>query len=142
MINLVGKWQISETIGFDLEKGMFWRTLDEAQAAGEDENTLKIQRFGVTVFSEDGIMETLVPLDKMGVTEEMLEALKEEGKTIKDGMVVLETKKWKTEDGKNYIDTGIVGEIADEEVSPWAEIVEVDENTIEMLGALRYKRAE
>lgn len=142
MINLVGKWQISETIGFDLEKGMFWRTLDEAQAAVEDENTLKIQRFGVTVFSEDGIMETLVPLDKMGVTEEMLEALKEEGKTIKDGMVVLETKKWKTEDGKNYIDTGIVGEIADEEVSPWAEIVEIDENTIEMLGALRYKRAE
>ncbi|MGN0577780.1 MAG: hypothetical protein ACI4J4_04080 [Ruminiclostridium sp.] len=142
MINLVGKWQISETIGFSLEKGMFWRTLDEAEAAGEDENTLKIQRFGVTVFSEDGTMETLVPLDKMGVTEEMIEALKEEGKTIKDGMLVLETKQWKTEEGKNYINSGITGEIVDEEVSPWAEIAEADENTIEMLGALRYKRAE
>ncbi|MGN0657735.1 MAG: hypothetical protein ACI4KR_13185 [Ruminiclostridium sp.] len=142
MINLVGKWQISETIGFDLEKGMFWRTLDEAEAAGEDENTLKIQRFGVTVFYEDGTMETLVPLDKLGVTEEMLEALKEEGKTIKDGMVVLEMKQWKTEEEKNYINSGITGEIVDEEVSPWAEIVEVDDNTIEMLGVLRYKRAE
>ena len=35
-----------------------------------------------------------------------------------------------------------LGETMDEEVSPWAEIVEVDENTIEILGALRYKRAE
>ena len=60
--------------------------------------------------------------------------------TLRDGMVVISTNSWKTEDGKNYYNTGIQGEVLGEEVSPWQEIVEVGD-MIEF-SMVRYARAE
>ena len=73
-------------------------------------------------------------------TQEQIEKAIAEGTKIRDGMIVLDSQEWKTEDGKNLYNTGNKGEILGEEISPWVEIKEIDD-MIEM-EVLRYVRAE
>ena len=138
-MNLIGKWKVKETIHFSLENGMEWKTLEELEALGEDEDSLSTYRNSVMIFHENGTAENLMILPS-DCTQEQIEAVIAEGHEIRDGMMVLDCKEWKTEDGKNLYNTGNKGEILGEEISPWVEIQEVDD-MIE-LQLLRYERAE
>lgn len=138
-MNLIGKWKVKEAINFSPENGMEWKTVDELEALGQDESTIATYRNTLTVFNEDGTMETLMTLPA-DCTQEMLDELIAEGKEIRDGMAVISKEEWKTEDGKNYYNTGVNGEVCGEEVSPWVEITEIGD-MIE-LQFLRYIRAE
>ena len=73
-------------------------------------------------------------------TQEQIEEVIAEGKEIRDGMMVLDCKEWKTEDGKTLFNGGTGGEVLGEEVSPWIELQEVD-GLIEV-EFVRYGRAE
>lgn len=138
-MNLIGKWKVKEVLRFSPENGMEWKTLEEIEALGEDEDTLSMYRNSVMIFHENGTAETLMHLPA-DCTQEQVEAVIAEGHEIHDGMMVLDSKEWKTEDGKNLYNTGNEGEILGEEVSPWVELQEVDD-MIE-LQFLRYTRAE
>ena len=141
-MNLVGKWKVKELLQFSLENGMEWKPVDEVIAANADEDEeeeggFNAYRDTITSFNEDGTVDTLAK-----AREGYLEAAQANGEevTLRDGMVVISTNSWKTEDGKNYYNTGIQGEVLGEEVSPWQEIVEVGE-MIEF-SMVRYARAE
>ena len=117
-MNLIGKWKVKETIHFSLENGMEWKTLEELEALGEDEDSLSTYRNSVMIFHENGTAENLMILPS-DCTQEQIEAVIAEGHEIRDGMMVLDCKEWKTEDGKNLYNTGNKGEILGEEISPW-----------------------
>ena len=141
-MNLVGKWKVKELLQFSLENGMEWKPVDEVIAANADEDEeeeggFNAYRDTITYFNEDGTVDTLAK-----APEGYLEAAQANGEevTLRDGMVVISTNSWKTEDGKNYYNTGIQGEVLGEEVSPWQEIVEVGD-MIEF-SMVRYARAE
>ena len=138
-MNLIGKWKVKEVLSFSPEKGMEWITVDEIVKAADDPESIAMYRDTVTVFNEDGTVETFMHLPE-GFTQEQIDAAIAEGTVIRDGMIVMETKQWKTEDGKNLYNTENQGEILGEEVSPWVEIKEVgDMIEIELL---RFVRAE
>lgn len=138
-MNLIGKWKTKEILRFSAENGMEWKTLDELAAMGEDEDSLSPYRNSLIVFNEDGTMETLMPVPE-DFTKEQIDALIAEGNEVRNGMAVIDKKKWKTEDGKNLCNSDVEGEIFGEEVSPWAEIKEVDD-MIE-IEFVRYGRAD
>ncbi len=138
-MNLIGKWKVKEVLRFSPENGMEWKTVEELEAQGADEDDLSMYRNSFMIFHENGTAENLMSLPE-GCTQEQIEAVIAEGKEIRDGMMVLDRKEWKTEDGKNLYNTGIEGEALGEEVSPWTELQEV--NDMIELQFLRYARVE
>ena len=138
-MNPIGKWKVKQVLRFSPENGMEWKTLEELEAQGVDEDDLSMYRNSVMIFHENGTVETLMtlPADCM---QEQIEAAIAEGHEIRDGMMVIDCKEWKIEDGKNLYNTGNEGKVLGEEVSPWVELQEVDD-MIE-LQFLRYARAE
>ena len=141
MMNLIGKWNVCETMRFDEEKGMCWEnvsvTLTRADLDKDDLMLLK----AVAVFEEDGSLSILSPLSE-GVSQEMVDEAVASGEiTLKDGMMLTDQKHWKVENGKNMADTGAEGEVLGEKVGPWEEIKEIGEDTIEIM-MMRLKRAE
>ena len=138
-MNLIGKWKVKEVLHFSLENGMEWKPLEELETLGVDEDSLSMYQNSVMIFNENGTVENMMSLPAE-YTQEQIEKAIAEGTKIRDGMIVLDSQEWKTEDGKNLYNTGNKGEILGEEISPWVEIKEIDD-MIEM-EVLRYVRAE
>lgn len=138
-MNLIGKWKVKQTMHFSLENGMEWKTLEELETLGTDEDIISEYKNSVMIFHENGTVENLMTLPA-DITQEQIDQVIEEGHEIRDGMLVLGKNEWKVEDGKNLYNTGNEGEVFGEEVSPWIEVQEVDD-MIE-LEMIRYARAE
>ena len=138
-MNPIGKWKVKQVLRFSPENGMEWKTLEELEAQGVDEDDLSMYRNSVMIFHENGTVETLMTLPA-DCTQEQIEAAIAEGHEIRDGMMVVDQKEWKTEDGKTLFNGGTEGEVLGDEVSPWIELREVD-GLIEV-EFMRYGRAE
>lgn len=141
MMNLIGKWNVYETMRFDEEKGMCWENVSVTLTRDDlDKDDLMLLK-AVAVFDEDGSLSILSPLPE-GVSQEMVDEAVASGViTLKDGMMLTDQKHWKVENGKNLADTGAEGEVLGEKVGPWEEIKEIGEDTIEIM-MMRLKRAE
>ena len=141
MMNLIGKWNVYETMRFDEEKGMCWKNVSVTLTRDDlDKDDLMLLK-AVAVFDEDGSLSILSPLPE-GVSQEMVDEAVASGViTLKDGMMLTDQKHWKVENGKNLADTGAEGEVLGEKVGPWEEIKEIGEDTIEIM-MMRLKRAE
>ena len=135
-MNPVGKWKVKEVISFNENFEMVWKTIDElaASASEDDDNSVSVYQNSITVFNDNGTVETIMLIPE-GATAEELEDVE-----IRDGMAVIDTKQWKNEDGKNLYNSEIQGEVLGEEVSPWIEIKEVGD-MIE-LESIRLARIE
>lgn len=135
-MNPVGKWKVKEVISFNENFEMVWKTIDElaASASEDDDNSVSVYQNSITVFNDNGTVETIMPIPE-GATAEELEDVE-----IRDGTAVIDTKQWKNEDGKNLYNSEIQGEVLGEEVSPWIEIKEVGD-MIE-LESIRLARIE
>lgn len=135
-MNPVGKWKVKEVISFNENFEMVWKTIDDlaASASEDDDNSVSVYQNSITVFNDNGTVETIMPIPE-GATAEELEDVE-----IRDGMAVIDTKQWKNEDGKNLYNSEIQGEVLGEEVSPWIEIKEVGD-MIE-LESIRLARIE
>ena len=135
-MNPVVKWKVKEVISFNENFEMVWKTIDElaASASEDDDNSVSVYQNSITVFNDNGTVETIMPIPE-GATAEELEDVE-----IRDGMAVIDTKQWKNEDGKNLYNSEIQGEVLGEEVSPWIEIKEVGD-MIE-LESIRLARIE
>ena len=138
-MDLIGKWKIKQALSFDPDNGLVWKPVDQIVVSDDDEQMEKLYRESITVFNENGTVETLLPFCKEDYTKEQLDALSQEV-CIRDGMIIIGTKEWKNEDGKNLYNTETEGEILGETISPWVEVKEID-GMIE-LEAIRLERVE
>ena len=134
MINLIGKWNIVESMQFNDEKGcMEWAKVEDILAKEDVDREIAMLAKSIVLFEEDGNLVFLTPLPE-GVSQAEVDAAVAAGQIkLRDGMMLTQQKHWKVENEKNMADTGVEGEVLGEKVGPWEEIKEVDENTIELM---------
>ena len=77
-------------------------------------------------FTEDSRVLNLSPIPEDLSQEELDEVIENCEYELYEGYIKLTEYRWKTENGKYYLDTNIQGEVLGEEVSPWEEISVVD----------------
>lgn len=141
-MNLIGKWRIVESMQFNEEKECFeWAKVSDILAREDVDEDMVMLLNGTALFEEDGNLVFLSPLPEGISQEEIDEAVASGEVELRDGMMVTQQNRWKTEDGKNLADTGAEGEVLGEKVGPWEEIKEIDNETIEMT-MFRLRRAE
>ena len=134
MTRLIGKWMVAETMQFNDEKcKVEWVSVETISSKEElDRDMLMLLKTQV-VFQEDGTIDFFCPLPE-GVSQAEIDAAIAAGKLkLKDGMMVMDQKHWKEEDGKILTDTGAEGEVLGEKVGPWEELKEIDGDLIEMM---------
>ena len=134
MKNLMGKWVVAETMQFNDEKCTIeWVSVESILAKEDlDKDMIMLLKTQV-VFQEDGTIDFFCPLPE-GVSQAEIDAAIAAGQLkLKDGMMVMQQKHWKEEDGKILTDTGAKGEVLGEKVGPWEELKEVDGGMIEMM---------
>ena len=132
-MNLIGKWSIVETMQFNEETERFeWVKVSDILAQEDVDEDMVMLLNGIAIFEEDGNLVFLSPLPEGLSQEEIDEAVASGEVELRDGKMVTQQNHWKTEGGKNLADTGAEGEALGEEVGPWEEIKEIDDNTIEM----------
>ena len=74
----------------------------------------------------DGSLYMLMPVPERVTKEEIDEAVKAGEVNLRDGMIFDRPMKWEERDGKLWFDTGIEGEVFDEEADTWICAVEDD----------------
>ena len=126
-MSLVGRWKIVEAMRFNENFEQEWVPVETILADEDlDDDDKKIYNM-IMDFLEDGRVLNLMPIPEGVSQEEIDEAVKSGEIALHDGfMMTNEENHWKTEDGKNYYDTGVQGEALGEEVSSWIELPEVD----------------
>lgn len=142
MINLIGKWNIVESMQFNDEKGCLdWAKIEDILAQEDVDREIAMLAKSIVLFEEDGNLVFLTPLPEGVSQEEIDEAVAAGEITLRDGMMITQQNHWKVENGKNMADTGVEGEVLGEKVGPWEELKEIDGNTIEMM-MYRLRKAE
>ena len=125
-MSLVGRWKIVEAIRFNEEFKPEWAPIEELLADEELELGDKIMYSSFMEFTEDGRVLNLSPIPEDLSQEELDEVIENCEYELYEGYIKLTEYRWKTENGKYYLDTNIQGEVLGEEVSPWEEISVVD----------------
>lgn len=133
MRDLLGKWRVAEIMMFDEKSSDFvWEKVEDIVKKPDIDVEYLHSTKTIMDFESDKIY-FLSPIPEGVTQEEIDEAVAEGELTIRDGMACPESYDWKIEDGKAYFNSGVEGEVLDEEVSPWVEIEEVGD-MIEMLS--------
>ena len=134
MTNVTGKWRIAEAMQFNEEKCQMEWTGIETILAKEDQDKDTIMLLNtLVIFQEDGTIDFLCPLPE-GVSQAEIDAAIVAGKLrLKDGLMVMDQKHWKEENGKIMADTGAEGEVFGEKVGPWEELKVVDGDKVELM---------
>ena len=125
-MDLIGRWKIVEAIRFDENFKPEWASIEEILADEELEPEDKIMYSSFMEFTEDGRVLNLSPIPEDLSQEEIDEVIESGEYELYEGYIKLTEYRWKTENGKYYLDTNIQGEVLGEEVSPWEEISVVD----------------
>lgn len=142
MKKIQGKWIVAETMQFNDETcKVEWVSVEKILAKDDlDKDMIMLLKTQV-VFQEDGAIDFFCPLPE-GVSQADIDAAIAAGQLkMKDGMMVMQQKHWKEEDGKILTDTGAEGEVLGEKVGPWEELKVLDGDRIEMM-MYRLKKAE
>ena len=142
MKDLLGKWMVAEAMQFNEEQCKFeWAKIEDVLSKGEMDREMTMLMKTVVEFQDDGSIDFFCPLPE-GVSQAEIDAAIAAGKLkLKDGMMLMDQKHWKEEDGKIMTDTGAKGEVLGEKVGPWEELKVVDGGMIEMM-LYRLKKAE
>jgi hypothetical protein len=142
MKNLLGKWVVAETMQFNDETcKVEWVGIETILAKEDLDKDMIMLLDTQVVFQEDGTIDFFCPLPE-GVSQAEIDAAIAAGQLkMKDGMMVMQQKHWKEENGKIMTDTGAEGEVLGEKVGPWEELKELDGDRIEMM-MYRLKKAE
>lgn len=142
MTSIIGKWLVAEAMQFNEEKcSLEWAKVEDILSKGEVDRETAMLLNTVVIFQDDGTIDFLCPLPD-GVSQDEIDAALAAGQLmLKDGMMMMDSKHWKEEDGKILTDTGAKGEVLGERVGPWVELKEVDDDIIEMM-MYRLKKVE
>ena len=138
-MNYVGKWKLHSVMIYDENEQPVYLTpseyldspmpyIDETdEEAVEDEMKERKKLIGMSIkICDDGNLYMLSPLPE-GVSQKEIDSAVSAG-VIKlvDGAIADEPKSWELRNGELWFDTGIEGEVYDEEVSSWVK--PIDEN--------------
>ena len=116
-MDLIGRWKIVEAIRFDENFKAEWASIEEILADEELEPEDKIMYSSFMDFTEDGRVLNLSPIPEDLSQEELYEVVESCEYELYDGYIKLTEYRWKTENGKYYLDTNIQGEVLGEEIS-------------------------
>ena len=133
-MDILGKWKVAKTLYIDQQTfDKSWESPSVLLESGKIDEEYASLLSAVYEFCSDGTVRIAMPIPD-GVPQEDVDAAVKAGEITLcgDGMMLLETKQWKEENGKTFYDTGIKGTVFDEEVSSLEEIKEVD-GLIELL---------
>ena len=125
-MDLIGRWKIVEAIRLDENFKPEWASIEEILADEELEPEDKIMYSSFMEFTEDVRVLNLSPIPEDLSKEEIDEVVENCEYELYEGYIKLTEYRWKTENGKYYLDTNIQGEVLGEEISPWEEISVVD----------------
>ncbi|MGN0470135.1 MAG: hypothetical protein ACI4GV_04405 [Acutalibacteraceae bacterium] len=115
-MDIIGKWKIKE-LNIPTPDGVKTFT-PETLPDDEDFEDYKEISTQFLEFAPDGTLYTLMP-----IPEDMIEAAKEQGIEVRDGNIaVMDSTKWKENDGKFFFDSKIEGEFLGETVDSFMEI--------------------
>ena len=140
-MNVIGKWKIAASLTYDDNGKQVWKTVEEI-AADPDTDPFDLEMYNsIFVFSEDGFVRTIVALPE-DTPQEEIDAAVEAGEIelYEPGFVAMEKTPWKEENGKVFFDSGVEGEVLDEKVDPWTEIIPTDDGI--QYALLRLVRAD
>ena len=140
-MNVIGKWKIAAALTLNDQFEQVWKTVSE-MAADPEVDPFDLQMFdSLIIFGEDGVIKTAIKIPEDLPQEEIDAAIASgECELYAPGLMVVEKREWKEEDGKIKFKSGVEGEILGEEVDPWVEIIPL-ENGIEY-GTFRLTRAD
>ena len=134
MKNLIGKWRVVEIMHFNDETENFeWSKVSDLLAKGDTDPEIAMMANSEAFFEEDGNLVLVSPIPEDVTKEELDEALAAGELELRDGKMVTGQNHWKVEDGRTMTDTGMEGEVLGEEVGPWIDLKEIDDNTIELM---------
>lgn len=138
-MNYTGKWKLHSVMVFDDNNMPLFLTpeeylnspmpyvdeSDEEEVAHEMKERKKLIGMSIKIY-DDGNLYMLSPLPE-GVSQKEIDSAVSAG-VIKlvDGAIADEPKSWELRNGELWFDTGIEGEVYDEEVSSWVK--PIDEN--------------
>ena len=125
-MDLVGRWKVVEAIRFDENFKPEWASIEEILADEELQPEDKIVYSSFMDFTEDERVLNLSPIPEDLSQEEIDDVIESGEYELYEGYIKLTEYRWKTENGKYYLDTNIRGEVLGEEISPWEEISVVD----------------
>ena len=132
-MNVTGLWQVVSVMGFD-QKSMEMVWIPKSESDGAEDYVKKA--FGAMFeFKEDGTLGIMMEGPSVDdVPKDELDQYVAAGRAfVDDGKVYLiESKDWKEEDGKIFINSGEKGEVLGEEINPYKEAVE-EGNTLVVL---------
>ena len=132
-MNVAGVWKIKSAQQFDaatmklVEKNVEDILADTSIA--DDEKQMLHAKF---VFKDDGFVYTALPVPEGTPQEEIDEYLASGEAWMVDGMLGIERREWKEEDGKVKFNTGTKGEVLGEAIDPWMEIKENEDGSIKL----------
>ena len=129
-MDIIGKWKIAQAKKYAVEGGKLTQVWADAEATLADESVDESDKQmlrAVVECTAEGKVLWCIPIPAE-VTQEQIDAAIASGELSlnEDGLMTLEEKAWKEENGKLMYDTGSKGEVLGEEISPWVEITEED----------------
>lgn len=125
-MNIVGKWNISETQVFNIKTfKLDWRTAEDIMADESAEDYVKESLAYSYIFTENGRVLVVMPIPA-NVPKEKIDAAVASGEfsLYGDSYMIIEEKAWKEENGRFFLDTGAKGEVLGEKASSWVDIKE------------------
>ncbi len=130
-MEILGVWKIKTAQTFDaatmklVEKNVE-DILADTSISDDDKQMLNAK----FIFKDDGFVYTTLPIPEDMPQEEIDEYIASGEAWIVDGMLGIERKEWKEEDGKFRFNSGTKGEVLGEAIDPWMDIAVNDDGSI------------
>ena len=130
-MNIIGKWKMDAMFLPLSEEKTDWIKVSEIDFTDEKYEDIAMMPHLLHIFNADHTVQILMPIPE-DTPQEVIDEEVKNGAVVVDGKyIVIEESHWKEENGKIYYDTKAQGTIFDEEVSPWVEMKELSDGTVE-----------
>ena len=124
-MNVVGIWKIKAAAQWDAATmSLVEKNVEDILADTSVDDSDKKMLACKFVFKDDGFVYTAMPIPEDMPKEAIDEYIASGEGFLVDGLLGIERKEWKEEDGKVKFNTGTKGEVLGEAIDPWAEITE------------------
>ena len=131
-MNVLGTWKIAAVYTFDADFNKELKPVGEVLDAPETDDDMRMMLTAEYEFCDDGSLLVKALLPENISREEIDEAVEAGEITLcGDDRFMIESYEWKEEDGKILFDSGIEGEAFGEKTSPWEEIEQLEDGTLQ-----------
>ena len=130
-MEILGTWKIKTAQTFDAATmKLVEKNVEDILADTSISDDDKQMLYAKFIFKDDGFVYTTLPIPEDMPQEEIDEYIASGEAWIVDGMLGIERKEWKEEDGKFRFNSGTKGEVLGEAIDPWMDIAVNDDGSI------------